>query len=374
MRGTRRFGQLGVLAALLSCGPVPLGDGERLKVVKALAAGVIAPSFAETDTTAAALTRAAEAFAADPSAANLETMRAAWRTARLAWKRAAPFLFGPGMTLATKDAVDWFPADPKKLDELVAGMDPLTPESIALLGAKVRGFHALELLLFGAAPGLDPAPALAASAPAGARRRNLVVALAADVHAQLVRLRLAWAPEGEDHLGRLTAPAQADSPYPTVKAVLDTIVNEAVTAAETATNRLARPLGLMSGGEPRPELEESAPSDHTLDELVATVVGIRRIVTGPADPGGAPEESETRGIAALVRAKNPALALRLNAVTVAAETAVRAIPRPLRAALLARDPAVMAAYQALREQKRMFSTELVAALGAVLKFNDNDGD
>jgi predicted lipoprotein len=374
MRGPRRFGQLAVVAALLSCGPVPLGDGERLKVVKGLATDVIAPSFAEADTTAAALTGAAEAFAAEPSAANLAATRAAWRTARLAWKRTAPFLFGPGMTLAIKDAVDWFPADPKKLDELVAATEPLTPAAIALLGAKVRGFHALELLLFGAAPGLDPAPALAATDPAGARRRSLVVALAEDVHAQLLRLRLAWAPEGENHLGRLTAPAQADSPYPTVKAVLDTVVNEAVNAAETATNRLARPLGLMSGGEPRPELEESAPSDHTLDELIATVLGIRRIVTGTTSPSATPESTETRGIAGLVRAKNPALALRLNAVTVAAETAVRAIPRPLRAALLARDPAVTAAYQALREQRRVLSTELVAALGAVLKFNDNDGD
>src|SRR6185295_589626 len=127
-----------------------------------------------------------------------------------------------------------------------------------------------------------------------------------------------------------------------------------------------KPLGLMTGGEPRPELAESLPSDGAAADLAASVRGIRDLYLGTRSG------ADGRGIAALV--KSPGLDQRMRAALATAIARLEAVPHPFRAALLARDPSLPAAYEAVRELRRLAATELVANLGATLKFNDNDGD
>jgi predicted lipoprotein len=353
------------LCAASACSPVPLGDGERLTVVKSLGGSVILPAVTQAGNAAGELRVNLEAFERSASPEDLERARAAWRRARVPWKAAAPLLFGPGRDLA--GAVDWFPVERKKLDELLASADPVDAAGVALLGTSRRGFHAIELLLFDEPEsGYVALAALGGTEPAALRRRAYLSALGADIQTRLGAWRAAWT-GGGDHLAAFMAPGRADGPYPTIGAVVDTVVNESITAAERATALMARPLGLMSGGEPRPELAESVPSDNTMADLEAMVRGIQDLYVGP------PMEGQGRGgISALV--KSPGLDGRMRAALSTAQLRLQAVPRPFRAALLAKDPAVSAAHEAVREVKRLAATELVANLGATLKFNDNDGD
>ena len=343
----------------VACSPVPLGDGPRLMVVKSLASEVILPALDDSVAQAAALRSALLAFEADPGAARLDEARAAWGRARAPWKAAGPLLFGPGRDVA--GAVDWFPVERKKLDELLASSDPVDAAGVALLGASRRGFHALELLLFDD-EGYPAAAALAGSDPAAVRRRAFLSALAGDVVQRLEALRAAWV----EHAALFTAPGRAGSPYSSIDAAVDSLVNESIAVAERSTALLAKPLGLTTGGEPRPELAESLPSDNAAADLAASVRGIRDLYLGTRSGAGG------RGITALV--KSPGLDARVRAALADAQAKLLAIPHPFKAALLARDPSLAAAHQAVRELKRLCATELVANLGATLKFNDNDGD
>jgi predicted lipoprotein len=342
----------------VACSPVPLGDGERLMVVKALASEVIVPALGDSAREAAALEQALRDLEGDPTPAHLEMARAAWGRARAPWKATAPLLFGPGRDVA--GAVDWFPVERKKLDELLASAEPLDAAGVALLGASRRGFHAIELLLFDD-EGYAAAPAL--EGPAGARRRGFLTALAGDIARRLADLQAAWS---GGHLAAFTGPGRAGSSYATIDAAVDSVINESISAAERSTSLLARPLGLMTGGEPRPELAESLPSDNTAADLAASVRGIRDLYLGTRSG------ADGRGISALVKSRG--LDLRMRAALDNAVTRLEAVPRPFRAALLARDPSVNAAYEAVRELRRLCATELVANLGATLKFSDNDGD
>jgi hypothetical protein len=234
---------------------------------------------------------------------------------------------------------------------------------VAALGASRRGFHAIELMLFDEPEaGYSAASALVGSEPVAVRRRGYLTALAGDIEGRLQGWRSAWTLE---HLAAFTHPGRAEGPYATIGAVVDTVVNESITAAERSTALLAKPLGLMSGGEPRPELAESLPSDNAIADLAATVRGIGALYLGRAEGGG-------RGINTLVKSRE--LDARLRGALSLAVTRLEAVPRPFRAALLARDPSLNAAYEAVRDLKRLCATELVANLGATLKFNDNDGD
>jgi predicted lipoprotein len=347
-----------VMGLGVACSPVPLGDGERLMVVKSLASEVIVPALADSAREAAALEEALRDLEGDPTPRRLEAARAAWGRARGPWKAAAPLLFGPGRDVA--GAIDWSPVERKKLDELLASSDPLDAAGVALLGASRRGFHAIELMLFD-----DDGYVASAEleGPAGARRRGFLTALAGDVAHRLADLQAAWS---NGHLAAFIRPGRAGSAYATIDAALDSVVNESISAAERATSLLAKPLGLMTGGEPRPELAESLPSDNTAADLAASVRGIRDLYLGTRTG------ADGRGIAALVKIRS--LDLRMRAALDTAVVRLEAMPRPFRAALLARDSSLNAAYEAVRELRRLAATELVANLGATLKFSDNDGD
>ena len=356
---------VGVVASGMSCTPVPLGDGQRLIVVKALAHDVILPELADSATQARAMQDALRAFEAEPTVARLDEARTAWARARQPWKIAAPTLFGPGRDVAT--AIDWFPIDRTKIDALLASADPVTPDGVGLLGASRRGFHTIELLLFDDADAsYDSSLTLASADPTAIRRRAFLTSLAGDVAERLETLYAAWTPGAE--LEGFTAPGHGTSPYPNVRAAIDAVVNESITTAERAANLLADPLGLTSGGEPRPDLAESLLSDEAIGDLAANIRGIRNLYLGSRTG------TDGQGVTVLVKERSPNLDVRLRTSITAAEDRLAAVPRPFRAALVARDPSVNAAYEAVRDIKRLASTELVANLGATIKFSDNDGD
>ena len=135
-----------------------------------------------------------------------------------------------------------------------------------------------------------------------------------------------------------------------------------------ADTRIGKPLGLATGGAPQPALEESGPSDNSLADMAASLRGIRAIYTGARAAAG------TGGIGAIVAAQSPATDREVRDLLDRAIDAVGAIPRPFRAAIVDQRALVQAAYDAVKELKRVLATEVLAALGATLKFNDNDGD
>ena len=358
-----------LLALATTCTPVPLGEGVRRGAVRALTEQVVVPGLDEVVLRAGAMTEAARALADAPSQATLDVAQEAWRAARRPWKETEAFAFGPAMTDRLAAAIDQVPVDPAKIELEAAGTAELTDLYVDTLGANRKGFHAVEYLLF---RGDDDAAVLASlTTDAGAvRRRELAAVLARGVARDAGRLQAAWAPAaGGGYAETVTSPGAANATYPTIKSVVDAFVNESVFLAELAADaRLGAPLGLSTGGTPRPELEESGPSDNSLADLAAAVRGMRNVYTGSRDgtPGG--------GIGALVAARGPATDRELREAFDTALAAIDAIPRPFRTAVALHRAEVQAAYDAVKELKRILGTEVIALLGATLKFNDNDGD
>ena len=103
---------------------------------------------------------------------------------------------------------------------------------------------------------------------------------------------------------------------------------------------------------------------YVVDNLPTSL--LPTIVELASKPGG--------GIDQLVTAQSPATHRAMLEALDAAQRAVDEIPRPFRTALLERSPEVQRAYDAVKTLQRLLATEVVAVLGATLKFNDNDGD
>jgi uncharacterized protein len=359
---------MALLAAILigvAC-VVPLGDGKRRIVARELTIEIIIPTYDEVVDRAGELAAAAHAFAAAPSQATLDTLQDAWRTARVPWKQTDSFRFGPIAMQSLGVAIDQVPIDPAAIDALVAGTAPIDAAAVANLGANKKGFHTIEYLAFGS----DDVAVLASlsSDSLASRRVAYLVACADELAATAVLLRDAWV----DYSAQLADPGADNMDFPTVKASIDALVNELVFQTEVvADSRIGKPSGTASGGTPQPELQESAPSDHSIEDMRNTILGVRNIYLGTRTG----ELGEPRkGIGGLVLAASPSTDRDVLRAIDEALVAIAAIPTPYTQALVEQRLEVATAYALVQELQHVLATEVISTLGATLKFNDNDGD
>jgi len=114
------------------------------------ATNVVAGTYADMRTRSIALNSAVDAFATDPaSQVLLDAAAESWRAVRAPWEAGEAFLFGPAAFMGLDPALDSWPLDHQQLQDVLASMFDLTPDFVADgLGPLLRGFHAVEYLLF----------------------------------------------------------------------------------------------------------------------------------------------------------------------------------------------------------------------------------
>src|SRR5690606_4565052 len=82
------------------------------------------------------------------TAAELDAAQAAWKATRAPWESSEGFLFGPVDAQGIDPAMDSWPLSQTDLDTFLAAGNT-TPADVRNANDNVRGFHALEYLLFG---------------------------------------------------------------------------------------------------------------------------------------------------------------------------------------------------------------------------------
>lgn len=97
----------------------------------------------------------------NPSADTVKAARDAWRATRIPWERSEAYLFGPVDTLGVDPKVDSWPVQKDQLDGALGGYDPEL-SNIDGFPVNMKGFHAIEYLLFGDGTTLEPAEDAAA--------------------------------------------------------------------------------------------------------------------------------------------------------------------------------------------------------------------
>ncbi|WP_394826757.1 imelysin family protein [Pendulispora albinea] len=370
--GLSLAGAFGTTSWIAGCSSSSSGASsvDAKPVLQALTNDVILPTYRTLDTEAGTLRDAAEALRSAPSADSLARAQAAWRAARKTWRKADAFRFGPVDSKGIADVIDAWPANGEKLDQLLAGSEPITADSFEKLGANLKGFMALEHLLFDNPGGGDAAVLAKLTGTGAAERRRLYVAIAAaNLKAKTAELLRSWDPAGENFAAQLTNAGSGSQTFPSGKSAVDQLVNSATYAGDVvAGNKIARPFGKRNGGVVQPGQEEAPRSDNSLADMLATLEGVQAVYDGA--PGGA----EPKGIGDLVRGKNASLDDRVLAALSDARAKVAAIPPPFRTALSEKPAPVDAAYESVRAMKNTFATEVASVLGTTLKFNDNDGD
>jgi predicted lipoprotein len=339
-----------VAAALVvvaaACGDTATGPG------RAMTTGVIAdevnhvmlPNIDSLANRGVRLATQINAFAAAPTPAGLAEAQADWRATRASYEYGEAFSFGPIETDGIDPAVDTWPVDIAGIGTLIAGPDSLTPSFIDGLPVTLKGFHAVELMLFGA-PG---APASASGF--NARQLEYLVAAGQDLSNELSALRIAWSPTSGDFAGQVLHAGHGTSAYSSQSAVMQDIVTQMATQPAQFIYKIAQPLATDSS-----IYEESRFSDNTLADIESNLAGTAALYYGD------PSSGSNRGLGKIVAADDPALDQTVRAQFAEAAAAMAKITPSFDVALHA-DPAALqvAAQASLNLQKTMIN--LVAPL------------
>ncbi|MGE9293843.1 MAG: imelysin family protein [Puniceicoccales bacterium] len=244
------------------------------------------PCVTEAADTALRLEEAVNELCPDPGAESLNEARIAWTEAYLAWRQAAPFLFGPGKKLDR--LIGRWQVNAVVLDAAVESPDL----SDLLKQVEQRGYAAVEYLLF------TPQDAAAATTPGRCAHLRSVTA-------EITRLTSAMKHEWDETYGAELVAAGDGEPFLIPADALSVAFTQTLNATEQMLrDRLSVPSGYFQDAV-KPESLEAWRSGHTRAGLQATLEGLRLVITGGGDASVVSLVATRDG---LVEKRNPALA------------------------------------------------------------------
>lgn len=315
---------------------------------------VITATYVDLDGKATALQTAVDAMQ-EGGVTDTELLAAqeAWREARVPWESSEGFLFGPVDSLGIDPAIDSWPLNTPDLAAFIEANPSATQQDIENAGDDLRGFHAIEYLLFG--DGVDDNVQSATEISDG--ELAYLVALSGAFKSRTGQLATSWTTDfnGQGPYSTLvkTAGTAGNTTYASGTAVLEELVNAiAGIADEVANAKIAEPLGTSIAAADTSKVE-SQYSWNSLTDFHNNIQSILNVYTGQIgyDPQSATIDAARPGVYALVAARDPALAERVLQEIVTAQeqlalakgdgnnqtTEITGIARPFRTQIM--DPA-----------------------------------
>ena len=276
-----RLTPLALLAGLSLAVPAVQAAPVTERVLEHTAEHVITRNYIRLATATDRLAERLATLHATPTAEQVAAARAAWREARAYWETGEAHLFGPVDTDGHDPAMDSWPLDRRELAGLVEGSAPLGAARIATLDGDVKGFHAVEFLLWQrpVGEGRESAEQAAERLTEQPRQRELLAALGVDLNAHAAAMAAAW----QGNAGHARQLAGAGTPasrlYPAMKgAVQELVEGMDGIADELAAAKLGEPLasGRLDG-------VESPWARNTRADMRHNVEGIRNLWLGSLD-------------------------------------------------------------------------------------------
>ena len=237
------------------------------KQVLADFAGVLAnPNYQDIQASAGTLNTAVLTLQAAPTDANLDAAQQAWRDTRAAWENCEGYLFGPVEDNNYDPSVDTWPLDKVSLDSLMGSSNGLSLGEIDALSESLKGFHAIEYVLFGEG-GTKYASQITP------RQMNYVVSLSQSLYNVTTALRNSWDPAQGNYTAHLVNAGDSvvfNSRQAAFVAMATAMAN---ICEEVGTGKMEEPLGTHTGG-PDSTKDESRFSHNSTTDFRNNITGV----------------------------------------------------------------------------------------------------
>lgn len=354
------------LSVLVSCSSDsnPFGkmnDFDQGPMLENLGNNLIVPAYVELSSTAETLKVAVHSYTSSPSVETLETVRAALKTARMAWQYCSPYQLGPAESQGLSGLLNIYPVDTFRIKSNIqnGGYDLKT-----LANADARGFQTLGYLLY--KPNLSDSEIVASLTVDEASYLNEVAGLIAEVTASVYT---EWSAEGGNYLGTFISP---DAYGVNVGSSVGKLVNAMNLDFErnTRDGKIGIPVGIRSLGDPIFHASEAYYAGYSLELFKASIQAYYQLFLGGEDIGF---DDYLKGIEA-VTSEQSDLSDRISSQFVSILKSAEPLKDPLPQQIEDHKEQVQAVFAEMQQLAVLFKTDMASQLGVVITYQDNDGD
>lgn len=253
--------------------PTPAVDFNTLKtqVLTDFVSVVGNPLYAEFKAKATELNTAVQTLSTNPTQANLEAARSAWKAVRVLWEQSEGFLVGPVDYDNYDPYMDTWPTDINEMEGLLSGSQTLDVNFLAGLDdpeaeneLTLRGFHPLEYMLWGTGGNRQ-------ASTFTAREKDYMVALAADVLNNVTKLQ---ANGSIFFTNELAKPGVTGSRFETKHDALETLANALIDiCSEVGEGKMVEPFVLPGDS----TITESPYSHNSIADFKNNIIGARNV-------------------------------------------------------------------------------------------------
>jgi len=280
-------------------------------MVDNVADNIITTTYSNLNTEAAKLLAAVQALDAARTEANMDAAQAQWKATRVPWETSEAFLFGPVEALGIDPAIDSWPLNTPDLQDFLAANPNATAGQIEAASDDLRGFHAMEYLLFGDGVATNDKAAAALTAA----EANYLVALVQAFKSRTQELASSWTTDfnGKGPYATTLKSPGAGKTYTGYLAVLEELFGGmGGIANEVANAKMAEPLGTSLATADTSKVE-SQYSWNSLTDFHNNIQSILNAYTGKLGFNWQTDtaSASANGLYAFVAAHDSTLATRL---------------------------------------------------------------
>jgi predicted lipoprotein len=371
-------------AVAFSCDPEkpedpkdPFDTFDRRAMLQNMGENVIMPALDFTASSGIALDVAAQNFALSPSQITLDKLQTAWVTAAKAWAQVEMYRFGPmdEAGLNTVAAIHYgtaYPmnygsaADKAGINAAVSGSNALDSAWISIQAGNKRGLPAIEYLIFSKEE-RDEKILSDFSAP---RRFSYLQAATADLRRNLSGIANAWKPSGGNFINSFVNADGRD-----LGSSIGMVMNELAFMVEMHKNeKVGRPLGKRTAGNPQPNLVEARESMQSLALIKENIRGLKNLFEGRSGTVDGSGFDDLLNHLGAEFAGQPLAAMIEQQCDVVIEKTDAISSFPLDEAVTKIPPSVEILYNEAKKLLVLMKVDAANNIGVQITYFDNDGD
>lgn len=273
------------------------------------AANLANPNYQDIQAKAQVMNSAITTFNANPTDENLEAIRVAWKNTRAAWEQCEGFLFGPVEDFNYDPTIDDWPVNKADLDAVIASDNALQVADVDQLGTTLKGFHAIEYIIFGVG-------STQKAANVSARDKVYLASLGESLLNTTTQLRNSWDPASGNYTSEVVKAGKGSTTFTTRQSVFLALIGSmADICNEVANEKMQTPLAAQDS-----TLDESSFSHNSVNDFKNNIAGVLNAYRCQY-PGAASGHS----LSELVASKNASLDIEIRSQINAAIASFNAI-------------------------------------------------
>lgn len=320
------------------------------KVLVDFAGVLVNPNYQDLQAKAAILNTAVNTLVTTPTDANLLAAQAAWRNTRTPWESCEGFLFGPVEDFNYDPTMDSWPVDKNELDSLIASKNALQVADLDPLQYTLKGFHAIEYIIFGVG-GTQRAANITA------RQKTYLSSLTLSLYNTTTQLKNSWDASSGNYSKQVVTAGTGSTTYTTHKALFIALVGSMSDICdEVANSKMQTPFAAKDS-----TLDESSFSHNSIADFKNNITGIYNAYMCTYNG------SSGTGLNQIVNGKNASLDLKLQTQMKAAIASFSSITVTYELAIYTQQSQIKSVQATINTLKASLDGDLTAFINTNIK-------